>query len=176
MDREVEKAAELALGSALQALKFWGEGLYSLELDVGLVQKVGVKKPTEEEVQAGGYKGAAQKGDTEPCGGHIACTCLALPWAQITLTGAKIMQIPDLVFWDLLKDLTQDRHQQHLKLVVAAWNRSSPTLWGIFCLCRSGCSLASLKHEPFPSQGQPCVICDGSPQPSQARREKTTPV
>lgn len=87
----------MALGSALQALKFWGEGFYSLELDVSLVQKVGVKEPTEEEIQARRNKGAAQEGDTEQCGGHRACTRLALPWAQITLTGAKTMQIPDLV-------------------------------------------------------------------------------
>lgn len=77
MDREGERAAELVLGSALQVPKFWGEGLYSLELDVGLVQKVGVKEPAEEEVQAGWNKGAAQEGNIEQCGGHTACTCLA---------------------------------------------------------------------------------------------------
>lgn len=55
-----------------------GAPWYSLELDISLVQKVGVKEPTEKKVQAGGgRRGAAQK--EEQCVGHLVGVYFLLP-------------------------------------------------------------------------------------------------
>lgn len=64
-------------GSAPQVPVSRGAAQYSLELDVGLVQKVGVEEPAEEEVQAGGSRGEAQKeGGVQSNVGSIQPPCV----------------------------------------------------------------------------------------------------
>lgn len=107
-------------GSAPQLPVFRGAARYSLELDVGLVQEVGVEEPAEEEVQAGGSRGEAQKeggGGAQSNVGSIQPPC-ALPCPRISPHSLELGLCRYLTwsFWGLLKDSPQARHQHHLRL------------------------------------------------------------